>query len=88
VRAAATASRKLVRRDDEVEHDLRGGVFTISGLSGLKIDKDGKISGHIRTGVTATAVFTVTVTYTEGGVTATQSIAWTVKPAPSRRGKN
>src|SRR4051812_39960373 len=89
VRSAAAASRTLVRHDAEaVEHDLRGGVFTISGLNGLKIDKDGEISGHIRTGVAATTVFAVTVTFTEGGVTATQSIAWTVKPASSKRGKD
>jgi hypothetical protein len=87
VRAATSALRKVARQNDGTpEHDLRG-TFTISGLNGLKIERDGEITGHIRTGVTATTVFTVTVTYSEGGVTATQSIVWTVKPAPSRRGK-
>jgi hypothetical protein len=56
-------------------------------LNGLKIDKDGEIDGHIRTGVTAVTPFDVIVTYTESGVTATQHIAWTVKPAPNKRGR-
>ena len=86
-RAAVTSATKLHgRAEEESEHDLRG-AFSISGLNGLKIDKDGEISGHIRAGVTSITVFTVTVTYTENGVTASQQIVWTVKPAPSKRGK-
>jgi len=84
--AATSATRLHGRAEEESEHDLRG-TFSISGLNGLKIDKDGEISGHIRAGVTSLTVFTVTVTYTESGVTASQQIVWTVKPAPSKRGK-
>jgi MBG domain (YGX type) len=81
------ASRKARGRDESTDdHDLRG-QFSISGLNGLKIDKDGEISGHIRAGVTSVTVFNVTVTFTEGGTTATQQIAWTVKPA-NKRGKS
>lgn len=53
----------------------------------MKIDNNGQISGHINAGVTVVTQFTVIVTVTENGVTATQEIAWTVKPAPSRKGK-
>jgi hypothetical protein len=86
--APATATHKLRGRaeDDRAEPELRG-VFTIAGLNGLKIDKDGEISGHIRAGVTQVTTFDVIVTYTQDGVTATQHIAWTVKPAPRKGGK-
>ena len=85
--APATATHKLRGRaeDDRAEPELRG-VFTIAGLNGLKIDKDGEISGHIRAGVTQVTTFDVIVTYSQDGVTATQHIAWTVKPAPPRKG--
>jgi hypothetical protein len=88
VREAGAPAQKLRGRSEqqEVQHDLRG-VFTIGGLNGLKIDKDGEIDGHIRTGVTAVTPFDVIVSYTEDGVTATQHIAWTVKPAPNKRGR-
>jgi hypothetical protein len=74
-----------IRRNDDEEHDVRG-QFSISGLNGLRIDKDGEIDGRIRAGVTDVTVFKVMVTFTENGVTATEEITWTVKPAPARRG--
>ena len=75
------------RQDDDANEPGRGGNFSISGLNGLKIDANGEISGHIKAGVTATTVFQVTVTFSSGGVTATQQIIWTVNPAPRKGGK-
>ena len=88
IRAATAASARngSNRRDDDDNDDRRGGgSFAISGLNGLKIEKDGEIGGHIKANVTATTVFTVTVSYTLNGVTATQHITWTVKPASLRK---
>jgi len=88
--AAASSSHRTrpgVRGDDDTDDRDDRGRFTISGLNGLRIDNDGEIGGHIDAGVTATTTFTVTVTFTENGVTATQQIAWTVKPAPARKGR-
>jgi len=81
---AASAPDAPGRRDDDNDDRMRG-TFAVSGLNGLKIDQDGEISGHIKANVTAITVFNVTVTYTLNGVTATQHITWTVKPASLRR---
>ena len=80
---AASAPDAPSRRDVDNDDRMRG-TFAISGLNGLKID-NGEISGHIKANVTAITVFNVTVTYTLNGVTATQHITWTVKPASLRR---
>ena len=73
--------------DDKNEYERRG-RFSISGLNGLEIDAGGEISGRIKAGVTAVTVFKVTVAFTLHGVTATQQITWTVKPAlPNKGGK-
>jgi hypothetical protein len=81
----ATLRNSSIRRNDVEEHEVKG-QFSISGLNGLRIDKDGEIDGRIKAGVTDVTVFTVMVTFTMNGVTATQEITWTVKPAPARRG--
>jgi hypothetical protein len=81
----ATFRNSSIRRNDDEEHEAKG-RFSISGLNGLRIDKDGEIDGRIRAGVTDVTVFKVMVTFTVDGVTATQEITWTVNPAPSRRG--
>ena len=81
--AVAAAKRNMViRRADDDDH-MRG-TFAISGLNGLKIDNDGQISGHIRANINSVTVFTVTVSYTLNGVTASQQITWTVRPASLR----
>jgi len=36
--------------------------------------------------VTGVTVFTVMVTFTVDGATASQQITWTIKPAPPRKG--
>jgi len=89
VKSGASALLRKARgpeADELAGHDERG-TFAISGLNGLRIDKDGVIEGHIRAGVTSDTLFHVTVSYTLNGATATQQIEWTVKPAPSKRGK-
>ena len=74
------------RRHDEDDRNGRRGTFSVSGLTGLRIDNEGgEIHGHIDADVSAVTVFTVTVTFTENGVTATQQITWTVKPASSHK---
>ena len=89
--SAASVSSRHTRHDDDDDdgdHDghERRGSFSIGGLNGLKIDKEGEISGHIKASVTAVTVFKVLVTFTEHGVTASREIIWTVKPAPPRKG--
>ena len=89
VPSAVSASSRLAasqRDDEDNDGHERLGSFSISGLNGLRIGKDGEINGRIKTNVPAVTVFTVTVTYTEHGVTATQQITWTVKPAAPRKG--
>lgn len=72
------------RRNDDDEHQK--GQFSISGLNGLRIDKEGDIEGHIKADVTSVTVFKVVVTFTLDGATATREITWTVLPAP-RKGR-
>ena len=86
--AGSASSRGSWKRhdDDNGDHERRGS-FSISALNGLKIDKEGEISGRIDVNVTAVTVFNVMVTFTLDGATATRQITWTVKPAPPSKGK-
>jgi hypothetical protein len=83
---SASSGDSWKRGDDDNDDHERRGNFSISGLNGLKIDKEGEISGHIKANVTAVTVFRVMVTFAVDGATASQQIAWTVKPAPPRKG--
>jgi MBG domain-containing protein len=89
VRSAAAPSvpaspRTTSRRFDDDDREARG-AFTVSGLNGLTINREGEIKGRIDAEVTTVTVFNVIVTFTGKDGTATQQIVWTVKPAPARR---
>jgi hypothetical protein len=54
-----------------------GGVFATTGLpDGLQMNKQGVIRGHIKKNTEG--VYQVTVTFTQGGVTASQTFRWRI----------
>jgi MBG domain-containing protein len=62
-----------------------GGVFSATGLpNGLRIDKEGEISGHIKKGTAGS--YHVAVTFTSNGVTVSQGFMWNIVPAGPREG--
>jgi hypothetical protein len=53
------------------------GVFAATGLpGGLQINKQGVIRGHVKKNTSG--VYQVTVTFTQGGITASQTFSWTI----------
>ena len=60
------------------------GVFAATGLpDGLQMNKQGVIRGHIKKNTAG--VYQVTVTFTQGGITASQTFSWTILSAQSGR---
>jgi len=58
-----------------------GGVFSATGLpDGLQMNKQGVIRGHVKKNIAG--VYQVTVTFTQGSITASQTFSWTIVPVP------
>jgi hypothetical protein len=63
------------------------GVFAAMGLpAGLRMTPPGVILGHVRKNTAG--AYQVTVTFTQDGVTASQTFDWTILPAPSGKEDN
>ena len=65
-----------------------GGVFAATGLpNGLQMNKQGVIRGHVKKNTAG--VYQVTVTFTQGGMTASQTFGWTILPTlPAQSGED
>jgi hypothetical protein len=80
----STEGDKVSLGIQEVGATSAGGVFAATGLpDGLQINKQGVIRGNIKKHTAG--VYQVTVTFTQGGITASQTFSWTILLAQSGR---
>jgi len=65
-----------------------GGVFATTGLpNGLQMNKQGVIRGRVKKNTAG--VYQVTVTFTQGSFTASQTFSWTILPVlPAQSGSD
>jgi hypothetical protein len=85
---SAISDMAKARRGDD-DDEVRGGSFSAPALAGLglKIDKDGEISGKIQsTSAAAPYVVPVTVSFMQDGVTVYQRFVWHITPAAKGKG--